>query len=60
MFLKSNISVDTVKYSSCVLNITVASKCITPGQLQGALAAGDLVLPHQIRRALDDVTAPSA
>ena len=32
----------------------------TPGQLQGALAAGDLVLPHQIRRALDDVTAPSA
>ena len=29
----------------------------TPAQLQGVLAADDLVLPTQIRRALDDVTA---
>ena len=31
----------------------------TPSQLQGALAAEDLVLPVQIRHALDEVTAPA-
>ncbi|VEG26342.1 aldo/keto reductase [Actinomyces howellii] len=30
----------------------------TPSQLHGVLAADDLVLPVQIRRALDEVTAP--
>jgi aryl-alcohol dehydrogenase-like predicted oxidoreductase len=31
----------------------------TPGQLLGALVAEDLVLPDEIRRALDDVSAPA-
>lgn len=31
----------------------------TPAQLQGALAAEDLILPVQIRHVLDEVTAPS-
>ena len=32
----------------------------TAAQLRGALAAEDLVLPQQIRRALDDASAPAA
>ncbi len=31
----------------------------TAAQLQGALASEDLVLPSEIRQALDDVSAPA-